>query len=78
VAALGFNDIELPCVIITVKCNQDGHKCVCVVYIQLLSMSVTSVCVNKTGYDFFFQGSIIMCDTKYFIVHHHRNGLGVV
>jgi len=44
VAALSFNGIERPCFIITVKCNQDGHECVTVVYVQLLSMSLISVC----------------------------------
>ena len=43
-AALSFNDVELPCFIITVKCNQDGHECVSVVYVQLLSLSLISVC----------------------------------
>lgn len=43
-AALSFNGIEFPCFIITVKCNQDGHECVSVVYVQLLSVSLISVC----------------------------------
>jgi len=77
VAALSFNGIELPCCIITVKFNQDGHECVSVVYVQLLSMSLVSVCKYNQIMNFFFQGSI-MCYTKYLIVHHHRNGLGVV
>jgi hypothetical protein len=54
VAALSFKYIELPCFIITVKCNQDGHECVSVVYVQLLLMSLISVCVYiQTDYNFF-------------------------
>jgi len=67
VAALSFNVIELPC-FITVKCNQDGHECVSVVYVQLLSMSLISVCKYKQIMIFFREALCVIQSIWLYII----------